>query len=75
MFFDFATISRNPEIFPDPESFKPERWLRKDGKEAEAHPFGSMPFGFGARSCIGRRIAEQELYLVLIRVSFIIPEP
>ncbi|CAM9544107.1 sterol 26-hydroxylase, mitochondrial [Lampetra fluviatilis] len=60
-------VSHNPEIFPDPEAFKPERWLRK-GTMLAHPPFGSIPFGFGVRACVGRRVAELEMYLTLSRL-------
>lgn len=61
----FAT-SRDPAVFQNPDDFHPHRWFNKD--EAH-HPYASVPFGVGKRSCIGRRIAELELYLALSRVS------
>uniref|UniRef100_A0A8C0GW79 Cytochrome P450 family 27 subfamily B member 1 n=1 Tax=Chelonoidis abingdonii TaxID=106734 RepID=A0A8C0GW79_CHEAB len=64
----YAT-SRDARFFPEPDSFKPERWLQKD---ASHHPYASIPFGVGKRSCIGRRIAELEVHLALARVK---PEP
>ena len=50
--------------------FKPERWLRKkDAISTEAaEVFASIPFGFGTRMCLGRRIAELELHLLLARI-------
>lgn len=64
-------VSRDPSVFPEPNSFQPHRWLRK--READnsgiLHPFGSVPFGYGVRSCLGRRIAELEMQLMLSRVS------
>uniref|UniRef100_A0A8C6XA76 Cytochrome P450 family 27 subfamily B member 1 n=1 Tax=Naja naja TaxID=35670 RepID=A0A8C6XA76_NAJNA len=62
----YAT-SRDETYFSDPNSFQPERWLHKN---ASHHPYASIPFGFGKRSCIGRRIAELEVYLALARVRF-----
>lgn len=64
-------VSRDPTTFPDPESFRPHRWLRKNkaGVPGVQHPFGSVPFGYGVRSCLGRRIAELEMQLLLVRVS------
>ncbi|XP_061731440.1 25-hydroxyvitamin D-1 alpha hydroxylase, mitochondrial [Nerophis ophidion] len=60
----FAT-SRDPSVFPDHDDFLPHRWLKK-GKTY--HPYASVPFGVGKRSCIGRRIAELEIYLALARI-------
>ncbi|XP_064599218.1 cytochrome P450 27C1-like [Liolophura sinensis] len=60
------TMSRNEEFFEKPDEFIPERWSRE---EKEFHPFSSLPFGFGSRSCVGRRISELEMYLTLARVS------
>uniref|UniRef100_V9KHM1 Sterol 26-hydroxylase, mitochondrial-like protein n=1 Tax=Callorhinchus milii TaxID=7868 RepID=V9KHM1_CALMI len=47
--------------FAEPQRFKPERWL----ESKKQHPFSSIPFGFGLRTCIGKRVAELEMYSVL----------
>ena len=63
-------MGRDESIFKDAEAFKPERWLRnKDTAFTEAtEAFGSIPFGFGTRICLGRRIAELEIHLLLARI-------
>lgn len=53
--------------YDDASVFYPERWLKGDAKEY--HAFASIPFGFGARKCLGQNIAETMLSLLTIRVS------
>ncbi|XP_031769331.2 cytochrome P450 302a1, mitochondrial isoform X1 [Galleria mellonella] len=60
--------SRLPLFVKDPLAFKPERWLRASSNYENLHPFLSLPFGFGPRSCIARRLAEQNICITLIRV-------
>ncbi|XP_068128680.1 cholesterol side-chain cleavage enzyme, mitochondrial [Hyperolius riggenbachi] len=56
-------MGRNPDIFPSPERFSPERWMG-----GESTYFRNLAFGFGPRQCIGRRIAEMEMQLFLIHI-------
>ena len=46
-------------------TFAPERWLR--GSKA-MHPFASIPFSFGHRTCLGKRFVEMEMAIFLIRL-------
>ncbi|XP_067596641.1 sterol 26-hydroxylase, mitochondrial isoform X2 [Pseudorca crassidens] len=68
--FCHYVVSRDPRIFPEPDSFQPQRWLRKNQPDAlrAQHPFGSVPFGYGVRACLGRRVAELEMQLLLTRL-------
>lgn len=65
--FNVYTMGRDEKYFSNPDEFIPERWLRDEVKDWS--PFTALPFGFGSRSCVGRRIAEQELYLALVRMA------
>jgi len=57
---------RSKELFKCHLEYKPERWLSEElGK---IHPFSSLPFGVGSRMCIGRRIAEAEMYLLAAKL-------
>jgi cytochrome P450 len=53
-------LHRMPEYFPDPERLDPDRWLG-----AEPPPFAYVPFGGGARRCIGEDFARTETVMVL----------
>lgn len=46
-------MGRDPELFPDPNSFKPERWSRSSEESADRNPFAWLPFGYGPRMCVG----------------------
>lgn len=61
-------VSYDERVFPSPHSFLPQRWLRGSDEKSRLHPFGSVPFGFGTRACLGRRVAELEMYLLLSRL-------
>ena len=65
-------VSYDENVFPDPHAFLPQRWLRGADKQLNQHPFGSVPFGFGIRACLGRRVAELEMYLIMSRVRALI---
>jgi cytochrome P450 len=47
---------RRADVFPDPLRVVPERWAT-----ARPGPFQFLPFGNGARSCLGRQIAQATL--------------
>ena len=53
-------VHRNPEIYPEPERFRPERFL-----ERPAGTYTWIPFGGGVRRCLGGAFAEFEMTVVL----------
>lgn len=55
------------EYAADAKTFKPERWLKESTNET-LHPFASLPYGYGARMCLGRRFADLEMQVLLAKV-------
>lgn len=48
----FSKAATDPDIFPDPLTFDPDRWLQDEETVAEMKRY-SQPFGKGARMCLG----------------------
>ncbi|CAG9800111.1 unnamed protein product [Chironomus riparius] len=59
---------RLEENFSDPLTFLPERWLKTNHQKSNIHPYLVIPFGHGMRSCIARRLAEQAILTVVLRI-------
>ncbi len=53
-------LHRSAEYFPHPDRFDPDRWIG-----FEPPPFAYVPFGGGARRCIGEDFALNEIAIVL----------
>ncbi len=58
-----AVTHRDPRFFPDPDRFDPDRWVPE--AESARPKFAFVPFGGGARVCIGEQFAWMELVLLL----------
>lgn len=58
-----ALLHSRPELYPEPERFWPERFL-----ERKYSPFEYIPFGGGARRCLGAAFAMYELKVVVATI-------
>ncbi|ELW63423.1 Cytochrome P450 11B2, mitochondrial [Tupaia chinensis] len=59
------SLGRNAALFPRPEHYDPQRWLHPRDPSRSFH---HLAFGFGMRQCLGRRLAEAEMLLLLHHV-------
>ncbi|KAF4980974.1 hypothetical protein FZEAL_3131 [Fusarium zealandicum] len=70
-------MHHNPEFYPEPFKFRPERWIvdenDKTGASAESVALAQsayMPFSAGPRGCIGKNLAYLEMNLVLAKIIY-----
>ena len=56
-------LHRDPQVWPDPDKFDPDRFAPGQAKTRPAHAY--KPFGTGQRACIGRQFALHEAVLAL----------
>lgn len=61
-------MTSSEKYYKNPGQFNPKRWLKGHPHSEYIDPYTHLPFGFGARMCIGRRLAEQKIYLILSKV-------
>jgi cytochrome P450 len=59
-------VQRDPRLFPEPTSFRPERWA--DDSVRGLPRFAYFPFGGGPRVCIGNAFAKMEAVLLLATI-------
>jgi cytochrome P450 family 135 len=57
-------IHRRGDLYPDPDAFRPERFLGPDPPDT----YTWIPFGGGTRRCLGASFAQMEMRIVLRRV-------
>lgn len=69
-------LHRNEEVFEDPFSYKPERWMGEEKtvnghgplKAGVGQSYSFTPFGAGRSSCVGKVMAYQEMSYILARL-------
>lgn len=54
-------LHRDPILFPEPEAFEPDRWLRAEPAQLAAMNKAWLPFGAGRHTCSGQHISMLEI--------------
>lgn len=72
-----GVMQTQEKFYTRSKEYLPERWLRSDSvtniehgvtPAKDTHPFVYLPFGFGPRTCIGKRFAEMEMEILVGRI-------
>jgi cytochrome P450 len=51
-----ALVHKRADLYPEPDAFRPERWL-----DGDVESYAWLPFGGGIRRCIGAALAQAEM--------------
>ncbi|XP_078614462.1 cytochrome P450 2U1-like [Branchiostoma floridae x Branchiostoma japonicum] len=70
------SVHMDPRLFPEPDTFQPNRFLDNDGNFVPRETL--IPFGIGHRMCLGEQLAKMELFMLFVslmqRFTFKLPE-
>ena len=66
--FSQYVTHRLPRLWPDPDRFWPERWDRERPGYRRPSSYEYLPFGVGARRCLGSNLARAEITATLVRL-------
>jgi len=69
IFANIWAMSRDPNIFPEPDRFNPERFVEKvDDETARRRDPRVFVFGFGRRRCPGTHLVESFIWLMIVTI-------
>ena len=57
---------RDPEVYPNPDTFDPERWIAGDAEKASKN---WLVFGTGPHYCLGQQYAQLHLMAMIGKAS------
>ncbi|KAG1814531.1 cytochrome P450 [Suillus variegatus] len=61
VFGNLWSISRDPEVYPEPDAFKPQRWIDDQGRLRD--DLTLFVYGFGRRVCPGQHVANRSVFI------------
>ncbi|KAG1852612.1 cytochrome P450 [Suillus tomentosus] len=61
IFANHWAISRDPDTYPEPDTFKSQRWIDEQGRLRDDFTF--FPYGFGRRVCPGQHVAQRSVFI------------
>jgi cytochrome P450 len=63
-----AALQRQADIFPEPDRFRPQRWLDAAPERLKIQEAHSIPFGHGSRICLGKALATVEIKVIVANI-------
>ena len=67
VFANMWSVTRDAEVFPDPEAFNPNRFLSQDKSKLLKQELDKFqPFGIGKRRCPGEQLGKMEIFIFLV---------
>ncbi|KAG0695355.1 cytochrome P450 [Suillus ampliporus] len=61
VFGNHWAISRDPEVYPEPDAFRPQRWIDDQGRLRD--DLRNFVYGFGRRVCPGQHVADRSVFI------------
>ncbi|KAH9937816.1 cytochrome P450 [Epithele typhae] len=65
---NISAFSHDPRIYPNPDPFSPERFLKDGEIDPTVQDPAAIAFGYGRRVCPGKHFAETSLFIVIATV-------
>ncbi|KAG1862838.1 cytochrome P450 [Suillus subalutaceus] len=66
VFGNHWSISRDPDVYPEPYAFKPQRWIDDEGGLRDDLKF--FVYGFGRRVCPGQHVADRSVFIITLLI-------
>lgn len=66
VYIPISGIHHDPDIYPDPDRFDPERMTQE--KIKNRHPYSFLPYGGGPRKCMGYKFGLLQVKLAIVRI-------
>ncbi|XP_022093339.1 cytochrome P450 2J6-like isoform X2 [Acanthaster planci] len=67
VFANLGMLGLDEKVFPEPDKFKPERFLDESGQLSN-RKYDLLPFSTGPRMCIGEQMSRTELFVFFTRL-------
>ncbi|KAG1875750.1 cytochrome P450 [Suillus subluteus] len=66
VFGDHWSISQDPDVYPEPHAFKPQRWIDEQGGLRD--DLKLFAYGFGRRVCPGQHVANRSVFIATLLI-------